>query len=301
MSTVSILRRLWRHRILVAVALVLAVLAGTAVVYQLPGFQSRKYDVGIVTAHILVDTPNSQIVQVSPRGTATLGEQTLLLASLMVDGTIKSAIAQKAGLLPSRLTGINAAVTEPGASGPAPIVPPSGRNANVITTQVMTDSAGNNLPIIALQAQAPTSAAAEKLANATLSALRDYLSSRAQAEQVSDTNRLQVGELGLNQATTQAMGPSNSLGVIVFLLVFLLGCGLIVGLPSLRRAWRAAGQREREAAEELADEKATAPAADAVSSHAGDATLNDTFFDFGVPFDELGMSEDATASSQQLQ
>ena len=174
MSTVSILRRLWRHPILVAVALVFAILAGTAVVYQLPGFQSRKYDVGVVSAHILVDTPNSQIVQVSPRGTATLGEQNLLLASLMVDGTIKTAIAQKAGLPASKLVGINAAVTEPGASGPSPIIPPSGANAYVITTQVMTDSAGNNLPIIALDAQAPTSAGAEKLANATLSALRDY-------------------------------------------------------------------------------------------------------------------------------
>ncbi len=301
MSTVSILRRLWRHKILVAVAFVLAIFAATAVVYQLPSLKSKKYDVGIVTAHILVDTPNSQIVQVSPRGTATLAEQTLLLASLMVDGTIKSGIASKAGLPASKLVGINAAVTEPGAAGPAPIVPPSGRDAYVITTQVMTDSAGNNLPIIALQAQAPTSDAAEKLANATVSALRDYLSSRAAAEQVADSNRLQVGELGLNEATTQAMGPSNSLAVIVFLLVFLLGCGLIIGVPSLRRAWRAAGQREREAAEELGDDKAAAPAADAVSSRAGDATLNDTFFDFGVPFDELGMSEDATASSQQLQ
>lgn len=300
MSTVSILRRLWRHRILVAVALVLAILAGTAVVYQLPSLHSRKYDVGIVTAHILVDTPNSQIVQVSPRGTATLGEQTLLLASLMVDGTIKSAIAQKAGLPPSRLVGVNAAVTEPGASGPAPIVPPSGRKANVITTQVMTDSAGNNLPIIALQAQAPTSGAAEKLANATLSALRDYLSSRAAAERVSQTNRLQVGELGLNQATTQAMGPSNSLAVIVFVLVFAVECGLIIGIPSLRRAWRAAGQREHEAAEERHAEQAAVPAADAASSNGGDGALDETFFDFGVPF-ELGMSEDATASSQQLQ
>src|SRR6185312_16941114 len=120
MSTVSILRRLWRHRILVAVALVLAVLAGTAVVYQLPGFQSRKYDVGIVTAHILVDTPSSQIVQVSPRGTATLPQQTLLLASLVVDGTIKAAIAQEAGLPPNKLVGVNNAVTEPGAAGPSP-------------------------------------------------------------------------------------------------------------------------------------------------------------------------------------
>jgi hypothetical protein len=301
MSTVSILRRLWRHRILVAISLIVAVLAGTAVVYQLPGFQSRKYDVGIVTAHILVDTPNSQIVQVSPRGTATLGEQTLLLASLMVDGTIKSAIAQKAGLSASRLVGVNAAVTEPSASGPSPVIPPSGRNAYVIMTQVMTDSAGNNLPIIELQAQAPTSAAAEKLASATLSALRDYLSSRAQVEQVSDTNRLQVGELGLFQATTQSMGPSNSLGVLVTLFVFFLECGLITGLPSLRRAWRAAGQREREAAEELREETANVPSAERVPTNGNDATLKEAYFDFGVAFDELGMSEDAAASSQQLQ
>jgi hypothetical protein len=301
MSTVSILRRLWRHRILVAIALVLAMLAGTAVVYQLPSLQSRKYDVGIVTAHILVDTPNSQIVQVSPRGTATLGEQTLLLASLMVDGTIKSAIAQKAGLPASKLVGVNAAVTEPGASGPAAIVPPSGRNAYVITTQVMTDSAGNNLPIIALEAQAPSSAEAEKLANATLSALRSYLSSRAEVEGVADTNRMQVGELGLNEATTQAMGPSTSLGVIVFLLVFLLECGLIIGVPSLRRAWRAAGQREREAVEDVRGEKIVASSPEPLRSNGGDAVLNEAFFDFGVPFDELGVSEDATASSQHLQ
>ncbi len=300
MSTVSILRRLWRHRILVAIALIVAMLAGTAVVYQLPGFQSRKYDVGIVTAHILVDTPNSQIVQVSPRGTATLGEQTLLLASLMVDGTIKSAIAQKAGLPASKLVGINAAVTEPGASGPSPVIAPSGRHAYVITTQVMTDSAGNNLPIIALEAQAPTSGAAEKLASATLSALRDYLSSRAEVEQVAETNRLQVGELGLFQATTQSMGPSNSLGVIVFLLVFFLGCGLIIGVPSLRRAWRAAGQREREAADDLLEEKTSISSAEPVLSNGHDESLRDAFFDFGVPFEELGVGEDATASSQHL-
>jgi hypothetical protein len=117
---------------------------------------------------------------------------------------------------------------------------------------------------------------------------------------VSDTNRLQVGGLGLNQATTQAMGPSNGLGVVVFLLVLLLGCGMIVGLPSLRRAWRAAGQREREAAEEQDEETVILPA-DAVASNGADANLNDAFFDFGVPFDALGISDDATASSQQLQ
>jgi hypothetical protein len=297
MNTVSILRRLWRHKILVAISLVVAILAGTAIVYQLPGFKSRNYHVGIVTAHILVDTPNSQIVQVSPRGTATLGEQTLLLASLMVDGTIKSAIAQKAGLQPAQLVGVNAAVTEPSASGPSPVVPPSGRNAYVITTEVMTDSAGDELPIIALQAQAPTSAAAARLTNATISALRDYLSSRAALERISTTNRLQVGALGLSEATTQKMGPSNSLAVIAGLLVFLVGCGLILGIPTLRRSWRAAEQRESDDLEDVADE----PEAPAPEAPAAVPDFDRTFFDFGLHFDELGADEevedDATSPS----
>lgn len=295
MSTVSILRRLWRHRILVAVALILAIVVGTSVVYQLPSLQSRNYDVGVVTAHILVDTPNSQIVQVSPRGTATLGEQTLLLASLMVDGTIKSAIAHKAGLQPQQLVGVNAAVTEPSASGPSPVVPPSGRDAYVITTQVMTDSAGDQLPIIALQAQAPTSAAAEKLTNATISALRDYLNSRASVEDVSITNRLQVGALGLSQATTETMGPSKSLAVIAALLVFLLGCGLILGVPGFRRAWRAAARRERDSAEEAELEEivgdAKAPP-DSPSSNASTPGLDPAFLDFSLRFDELGPDDE---------
>ncbi|MGA9858954.1 MAG: hypothetical protein WBQ18_13910 [Solirubrobacteraceae bacterium] len=304
MSTVSILRRLWRHKILVAISLIVAILAGTSVVYQLPGFKSRNYDVGIVTAHILVDTPSSQIVQVSPRGTATLGEQTLLLASLMVDGTIKSAIAEKAGLNASQLVGVNAAVTEPSAAGPSPVVPPSGRNAYVLTTQVMTDSAGDALPIIALQTQAPTSAAAERLTNATLAALGDYLSSRAALERVSTANRLQVGALGLSQATTETMGPSHSLAVIAGLLVFLMGCGLILGVPAFRRAWRAAAQREGDDTEGTQPEEIAGEAEASVRrppSAAAVPGVDRAIFDFGLHFDQLGpddeVEDDAASAS----
>ena len=88
--------------------------------------KSRSYDVGVATAQVLVDTPRSQVVgassAVTPQGgqaLGTLGTQANLLADLMVVGTIKADIAQRAGLTPNRLIGISAAVTVPSASGSA--------------------------------------------------------------------------------------------------------------------------------------------------------------------------------------
>src|ERR1700754_3007856 len=68
MDTVKILRDLWRLRPVVAGVLVFAMLAGAAVVFKLPSLESRKYEVGVATARLLVDTPNSQVVEVAPKG-----------------------------------------------------------------------------------------------------------------------------------------------------------------------------------------------------------------------------------------
>ena len=69
--------------------------------------KSQSYDVGVATAQVLVDTPQSQVVgdssSISPGGSqtlGTLGTQANLLADLMVEGTIKADIAQRAGLSP---------------------------------------------------------------------------------------------------------------------------------------------------------------------------------------------------------
>ena len=71
MDTVTVLRALWRRRLFVAIVAIVALLAGVMVKYQLPSLQSRSYEVGISSAHILVDTPSSQVVNVSPRGSDT--------------------------------------------------------------------------------------------------------------------------------------------------------------------------------------------------------------------------------------
>src|SRR3954464_987519 len=249
MDIVTILRDLWRRRLLVVGVYLIALLAGIAVVYQIsfpPKLESRKYEVGVATAKILVDTPSSQVVEVAPKGSDSLGVRANLLASLMVDGVVKSAIAQRAGLAPNQLVGVTDAATEPG-----PPAPPPRRDAFVLKTQVLTNTTGDQLPIIQLDAQAPDRAGAATLANAAIAGLRDYLDSKAALQQIPNADRLQVTGLGAPVATVAVRGPSNVLAIVVVIFVFGLGCACILAALALSRGWRAASERERLAVDDF--------------------------------------------------
>ena len=210
MDIVTILRDLWRSRRYVVGVCILAVVAGLSVVYKLPGLESRRFDVGVASARVLIDTPSSQVVNVAPRGSDTTAARADLLATLMVDGVVKSTIAQNTGLVPSKLIGITQAATDPSAAGPTPVSVPSGPSAYVLSTQILTNSAGEELPIIALDTQAPTQAQAARLATSAMNGLRDYLNSKAALQRVPDADRLQVNGLGAPQSSTVTRGPSSA-------------------------------------------------------------------------------------------
>lgn len=238
MDTVTILRELGRHRLYVVGVALLALLAGAAVI-------QTKYEVGIATAQILVDTPNSQVAEVAPKGYDTVGVRANLLASLMVDGVVKSAIASRAGLQPDQIVGVDSAANNPSsASVPSPVSAPTGPGAFVLTTQVPTDSVGDELPIIEVDAQAPNSAGAARLATAAIAGLSDYLNSKAALQRIPRADRLNVTGLGTPQASTAARGASDVIAILVVILVFLLGCAGALGVLALVRGWRAASARE---------------------------------------------------------
>ena len=134
-----------------------AVLVGLAVAFKLPSLESRKYDVGIATARVLVDTPSSQVVKVAPKGSDALGVRANLIANLMVEGDVKAAIAQKAGIAPDKLIGVPET-----AVGPPPDLGPTPAKANVLS-----DARSRPRPTAIacrsskIEAQAPDAAAAE--------------------------------------------------------------------------------------------------------------------------------------------
>src|SRR5687767_10191613 len=64
MDAVTMLRDLWHHRHAVAGVIALSALAGISMVYSfsLPAhLESRRYDVGVATTGVLIDTPSSQV------------------------------------------------------------------------------------------------------------------------------------------------------------------------------------------------------------------------------------------------
>ena len=235
MELVTILRELWRLRAAVVVVALLAVLVGLAVAVRLPSFESRSYEVGTATASVLVDTPNSAVVEVAPRGSDLLGVRANLIASLMTDGAVKDSIAQAAGIPPARLRGISESAAEPAADAKVP------RDQDyVLSTRVLAASNGDRLPIIEVEAKAPDAARAAALAAASVSGLRDYLDSKAAAEQVTDARRLRVSGLGAPQARTVVEGDRRLVAIVGALLVFLAGCAGLVAAAALIRSWRVA-------------------------------------------------------------
>lgn len=267
MATVRILRELWRLRRYVAGVCVVALLAGMLVTTRLSFPPSSKsYDVGTATAQVLVDTPQSQIVDDSSSTSAvgaqtlgTLGVQANLLAGLMVEGPIKADIARRAGLKPSKLVGASAAVTVPSASSSgsgssstaSSVSVPGGQNVYALTTQIVTDSGGlNTLPIIEINTQAPDLRKAINLANAAVAGLQAYISSEAANERIPNADRLSIMSLGVSQAATQKRGPSPLIGALVALVVLLVGCALIYWIQGLIRGWHSVSERERPGPEE---------------------------------------------------
>ena len=260
MATVRILRGIWRVRRYAPAVFLVALLAGVLATHTM-SFppKSKSYDVGTATAQVLVDTPQSQVVDAAPtisstsgQTLGTLGTQANLLADLMVEGTIKADIAHRAGLNPSQLVGVSAAVTVPSAagsssgSGPSAVSVPSGPDVYALTTQILTDTAGDTtFPIIEIDAQAPDQAKATQLANAAVAGLQAFISSEAANEKIPDADRLSITNLGISQASTETQGPSQMIGVLVFLVVLLLGFASIHWIKAVIRGLRRASERER--------------------------------------------------------
>jgi capsular polysaccharide biosynthesis protein len=258
MEAVTILRELWRRRVLVLLVAFAAALVGFLLAYRvgLPP-EPRKYEVGLATARVLVDTPQSQVVKVDPKGSDTLGLRAAVLANLMVEGEAKDAIARRAGLKPKKLKAVSASATTVGESGsePQPVSTafPDDPDVHMIRTRVITNPDGEQLPIIETDVQAPDAASATKLANATITGLTDYLDKRAAADKdVDEGRRLRVSGLGSAQATIAARGPGRAVAAAAAIVIFLAGCAIILLVSALARSWRAAEVSEQAETVDLA-------------------------------------------------
>jgi hypothetical protein len=245
-NIITPIRELWRRRLLVGVAGILALLIGVMVAYSAslmpPKLEKRAYTVGVASSRVFVDTPASQVVEVNPRGSDTLAARAQVLSNVMTEGVVKASIAKVAGLRPEQLVATSdAAIGAPSADASAADKP----SAYLLETHVVTNTAGEHLPIIEIETQAPNAKAAATLASAAMKGLNQYLDQRATVEDVPAAKRLRVDGLGSPETRQVTRGPGLLLGLTVMLFSFLAGCGLILAGLTLVRGWREADASER--------------------------------------------------------
>jgi hypothetical protein len=248
MEFVTILRELWRRRSLVALGGLLAICIGIMTGYRVssvpPKLESRQYHVGLASARVLIDTPDSQVIDLDPKGADALSTRANLLANLMATGPVKTVIARQAGVSVNKLNAIAPSMSaDPTVT--TPLTQRAAASAKSPDAYVLTIRAGETLPIIAIEAQAPTAEKAARLANAATVGLRTYLNSVAATQNIPDARRFVVTSLGPAQSADVVRGPRRLFAIVAFVLVLGFTCTAIILMSGLARGWRQAAADER--------------------------------------------------------
>ena len=251
------LRTLWRHRRILLVGAVLAILAAVMVMYRLPSLQSRDSRLGTASEDILVDTTTSQIASInsvnSGFGGNPLGGTATLLATVMTQGSVMRDISRSAGLDPAHFDAVSLSLSQlsSGGSGSAqaPVAPPSdsavsGPGSGLMTTQALTDANGNSLPIISIQALAWTPEVAARIVSSAVSSIGTYVNSTAAAEKIPDSRQLRLVPLGPEQASYQPSGPGPLEAGAAAIVIFMMVCLGILVASATARGWRRAAALE---------------------------------------------------------
>jgi hypothetical protein len=253
-NLVAAMRRLGRRHLLLLAALILACLVGVVIPYRIgfpPSLRSRQYQVGIASASALVDSTRSQLADLGAdtgSDVGTLAYRASLLASLVTSSPIKDEIAQRAGVPANDLIATGPA-TVVGSDSPAPSVSnapinESGPTASTLSVSVPTLPAGQ-IPVIQVNTQGPSPAIAASLANAAFAALQAEVNSVAGTDRIPALQRVVIRPLGPADAALASRGPGLLYGILGAVLTFVLACGAILGITSLRAAWRNESALER--------------------------------------------------------
>jgi len=266
MAAIGVLRDLLRHRRVVIIGVLIALTAMVLMVYSVapglpPSFESRQYEVGIASGAVQIDSQSSQAVDLGTAevkvDVASLSARAKLLANLLVTRPLRDEIAIEAGVHPDRLITELSSTTEPGAPPPEATevtVRADDPDANIISLQT-----SDTVPIITVNAQAPTEGTAARLAASTIATLREYLESVAAANELPDIRKLVMRPLGEPTSAVAPRGPSKRQAVMVFLFLLGLWCGGVLILARVAKAWRQAAAYESPVDDDLFSDGDLAP------------------------------------------
>lgn len=228
MELLALARVLWSYRITVIAG---ALLAGVLGFFVMKGPVTHF---STASARIVLDTKDSQLVDVEPTGADTLGWRAALLADLLGDKEQKARVARTMGIREQDLF-----ISAPYLSAPTVATPlPTHSLAAAHTAPEPYEIAVQGvpaLPIVAIDARAPTTAAAAKLARAAATAIKESATEHAGVDGTLDYT---VEDMGPVKAREVVNRPRRAVGLAATIVVFGSWCFLLVLIASARRAMR---------------------------------------------------------------
>jgi hypothetical protein len=177
MELLNVVLPLWRRRALVCIGALVALGAGLLVV-QWAGPTAPRSISAVASARMLLDTPDSQLVNVKPRSAETLVMRAMLFADLLATDRARRDIARRAGLEVGQLEvlGPSTRIQPPVSS---PLVVEAGAGADVARTPYVLRAYADGLsPMISIEASAPGMRSADRLVEAGRATLESLAAPR---------------------------------------------------------------------------------------------------------------------------
>jgi hypothetical protein len=222
----QILGQLWKRRVLVGVSALLAIVVGASLAYHVSvspiGLEKKSLELGTASTTLLLDSRSSSVIDLAgdltplssrARSYAAVASSDPVIGALARDVHVpRSAIISDTSLDGQQ----NAAQREKSIS----------QEQNVYRVAYIAVEAQ---PLLQVTTQAPSTAAAVKLANGSARALNQYVTARQDEQKVPDVRRVAVRQLGSAKGATinsnaniatAALGGAATFVALVLLILF---------------------------------------------------------------------------------
>jgi hypothetical protein len=245
------LHTLWRLRIGVAVAFLIAVLVAVWSVARIsvspPGLTSRSLTIATASTQLVVDTPKSSLLDLRQDTYSFEGlrNRAVLLGNVMASSPVKDQIARRTGIPPEILQ--VAAPRTP--DQPRAVVGTSkGRKATDIFDSNdeyrLSIQANPTVPVLTVFASTPKARSSETLANAAVDSLKLHMEQLAQTERTPQRDQIRLMQLGRARGAVINGGVSYQAAILAFLLTFAVCCATALFIARVLSGWRMAALSE---------------------------------------------------------
>jgi hypothetical protein len=253
LKLILLAKELWRHKVLLVLSVVAAIAIPLVVVFNVSpsGISKRNHVDAQGSIEILVDSARSPIAD-ARRDLSGLTTRAGVFARLIAGGNVVSQIAKDSGI----------PVEQIDVAGPTPFpgeAPGVDQEPLQIHPYGIAITQPEELPIVKVVTRAPTIDEARALAAAAPRAVREVVESVQTQQDTPADKRIEFRVLGPARAaiTDEALGKKAALAL--FFVILAMCFSLILGVPRLVAAWRAADpddapsgpETEREGAPEV--------------------------------------------------